>query len=148
MYSLIAGADRAFRENLLAALGIRDETAGFPDDENARRQVPGLQIAFPAAVIGAGSDEAEIERRGAEPAQIRCPRHDRGKRHFETRMARLAEMGNAATDERLAHVAARRHSQATIVEIGTLAFLGDIHRFCRRIIDEAGDNLAFALQAD
>ena len=52
----------------LRAGRIGDRAARFAHDERAGGDVPGLQAQLPVAVVAAGSDPGEIERRAAEAA--------------------------------------------------------------------------------
>ena len=57
-------------------------------------------------------------------------------------------MGNAAAKDGLRQVAAPRHAQPAVAAKGSLALLGHVHVVVRRIVDNAGDDLPFALQRD
>ncbi len=57
-------------------------------------------------------------------------------------------MRQPAGDHAVAKVASPGDAQALIVEEGALAALGDVKLVIGRIIDQAGDHGAFALQAD
>ena len=57
-------------------------------------------------------------------------------------------MGNAAAEDGLRQVAAPRHAQPAVAAKGSLALLGHVHVVVGRIVDNAGDDLPFALQRD
>ena len=61
-------------------------------------------------------------------------------------LRRLAEMGNAAAEDRLGQIAAPRDAQPAIASKRSLAFLGYVHVIVGRIVDDAGDDLPFALE--
>src|SRR5436853_604365 len=62
-------------------------------------------------------------------------------------IAALAER-DAGADQRLAQLAARRHPEAAVVEIGAGALLGPEHLVPGRLVDDAGDDLTVAFEAD
>ena len=57
-------------------------------------------------------------------------------------------MRQAAGDQRLAEIAPRGDADARVVEERAFALLGDEHLFGDRIVDEAGDDDAVALERD
>ena len=57
-------------------------------------------------------------------------------------------MGNARADDRRRELGAGRHTNAPVVEIGALAFLGDIGVVGYRVVDQPRDEFAVALQRD
>src|SRR5207237_5928325 len=70
---------------------------------------------------------------------------DRGQARGIARIAALAER-DASADQRLAQLAARRHPEAAVVEIGAGALLGPEHLVAGRLVDDAGDDLAVAFE--
>ena len=63
-------------------------------------------------------------------------------------LRRLAEMGNAAAEDRLRQLAASRDAQPAIAAKRALTLLGHVHVVVGRIVDDAGDDLPLALQPD
>ena len=89
------------------AVGAGHEAAGFANQERAGRNVPGIEASLPEGVEPAGGDIGEVERGAAHPPHIDDSRHDSRELRHELRMLpRLAEMGNAAAEQRLRQVAA------------------------------------------
>src|SRR5271168_677442 len=58
----------------------------------------------------------------------------------------LAEMGNAAAEERLRQLSPPRYSKAAIAAERPLSSLGDEHVVVRRIVNDAGHDLPLAFQ--
>ena len=96
----------------------------------------------------ARGDERHVERGGAEPAQARHLVLDGG--HFQSRqiMVAAADMRQPAGDHAFVELAAAGDAQPRVVEESALAALGDIEIVIGRIVDQAGDHDALALQPD
>jgi len=60
---------RAGLERIVAAIAIGHVAPGLAYQDEARRHVPGFEVAFPIAIEPAGGDPGQIERGGAEAAQ-------------------------------------------------------------------------------
>src|SRR6478735_3449476 len=149
MHRFVAAADRAGLEEVVFTVGAADESSSFPNEKRTRGNVPGVQASLPEGVEPARGDISEVERGAAHPPHIDDPRHDGRKLSLESRMLRrLAKMGNAAAENGLRQVAAPRDSQPAIAAKGPLALLCDIHVVVGRIVDNASDDLPFALQRD
>ncbi len=63
-------------------------------------------------------------------------------------MVAAADMRQPAGDHAVAEIAPAGDAQALVVEEGALAAFGDVELIIGRIIDQAGDHRALALQAD
>ena len=63
-------------------------------------------------------------------------------------MVAAPEERNAGADQRVGQMAARRDAQAPVVDIGAGALLGPEHLVAQRLVDDAGDDLAVALERD
>src|SRR6266481_6107967 len=148
MHVFIAADHAAGLERVVVARDAAEDAAGLANDDLPCSQVPRLQVAFPIAVEAAGGDESHVERGRAEPAQARYSRLNfaqLGARQFEVA---ASDMRQAARDHAFAKVAPAGDPQPLIVEEGALATLGDIEVVIGRIVDQAGDHGALALQAD
>ena len=149
MHDLVAAADRAGLKEVGLAVGAGDETAGFPDQKRAGSNVPRVQASLPESVEPAGGDIGQIERGATHPTHIDDAGHHGREFGSESRMLRrLAEMGNAAAEDRLGQVAAPRHSQPAIAAKRSLTLLRYVHVIVGWIVDDASDDLPFALQRD
>ena len=147
MHGLVAAADGAGFEVVGLAVGAGHEAAGLANQERARRDIPGIQAPLPERVEAAGGDISEIERGAAHPPHIDDSRHHGRELRLESRMlGRLAEMGNAAAEERLRQFGARGHAQAAIAAERPLPFFCDEHVVVRRIVDDAGYDLPLTLE--
>src|ERR1700722_7307399 len=102
MHDFVAAADRAGLEVVRLAVRAGHEAAGFADQQRASCDVPGIQASLPECIEPAGGDMGQIERSAAHPPHIDDSSHDSGKLRHESRMpSRLAEVGNAAAEDRL-----------------------------------------------
>ena len=130
------------------AVAIGDKAAGLAHDKQARRDIPRRQIALPVAIEPAGGDPGEIERGGAVAAQageILLRDENFGPR---ARQVAAAVMRQAAGHHRVGEPRPRRDANPPVVEEGALAALGDEQIVVGRIVDEAGDDGAVALERD
>jgi len=85
---------------------------------------------------------------GAESANAGNLVHHLWQLAQELVVALAAEERNTGGDDSGAEFAARRDAQAAVVEPGALAFLGGEHLVTNGVEDEAGDEVALALQTD
>src|SRR5437899_12077384 len=113
-------------QRIVAALHPGDRPAGFPHHDLPRRDVPGLQIAFPVAVEAAGSDEGQVERGGAEAAEAGDLVLQRSYLAARLLMVAAADMRQAAGDHAFVELAPSGDAQPLVVEERPLAALGDI----------------------
>ena len=120
VHGLVAGDDVAGQERGLAALEVGDEAAGLAHQDQARRHVPGREVALPVAVEAPGRQPGEIERGGSEPAQAGDLLLHGGNLLAPEREIAAAEMRKPAGDDRVREPLARRHPQPLIVEEGAL----------------------------
>ena len=60
-----AGDDVAALEVVAVAVKFADQAAGFAHEQRAGSDVPGVQTEFPEAVVAAGREPGQVERRGA-----------------------------------------------------------------------------------
>ena len=149
MHDLVAAADRAGLKEIVLPIGASDESPSFANQECARRNIPGIQATLPESVEPAGGDVSQIERGAAHPTHIDDAGHHSRELCSESRMLRrLAEMGNAAAEDRLRQVAAPRHTQPAIAAKRSLTLLSHVHVIVGWIVDDASDDLPFALQRD
>ena len=80
---------------------------------------------------------------------LTTPGHDGLKLREEPGvLRRLAEVGNAAAEDRLRQVAAPGDPEAPVAAERALPLLGHIHLVVGGIIDDAGDDLPLALEPD
>src|SRR5882757_678579 len=144
----IAADQVAGLERIVVAFDATDGAAGFAHDDLSGRHIPRRQVALPIAVEAARRDESHIERGRAEPAQAGHLVLDFG--HLLARQVVVAapDMRQSAGDHAVAEVTPAGDAQALIVEEGALAALGDVEVVIGRIIDQAGNHGALALQAD
>src|SRR5918998_995128 len=96
---------RSGGERLLAALRVRHEAAGLPDENDAGRHVPGAHVALPISVETAAGHVGDVQGRGAEAAQARRRAHDGRRLLQEKRVVAVTEEGNAAANERVREIA-------------------------------------------
>ena len=135
---------------VIAAVEVGDKAAGLAHQDDARRHIPGLKVALPVAVEPAGGDPGEVERGGAElrrrPATFGCIARElsRGSARRSPR-PRCGRPQAINASPRLRRAATRMR---LVVEERALAFLGDEQLVGDRIVDEAGDDDAFALERD
>src|SRR5262244_268397 len=145
---LVAREDAAGLDHIVATVEIGDEAAGFTHQRDSRRHVPRRQPALPIGVEAAGRHPGEIERGGPEPPQSGDPLLHRdvlAAREFHVAAARMRER---AGDDRVGEPLARRHPQPLIVEEGPLAAFGGEQLVIGGVVDDAGDDGAFALEPD
>src|SRR5262244_1411443 len=145
---LVSREDAAGFDHVVASVKIGDETAGFAHQRDSRRHVPRRQPALPIGIEAAGRHPGEIERGGPEPPQSGDPLLHRdvlAAREFHVAAAGMRE---SAGDDRVGEPLARRHPQPLIVEEGALAALGRKQLVIDGIVDDAGDDGAFALEPD
>src|SRR5215468_7287050 len=145
---LVARENAAGLDHIVASVEIGDEAAGFAYQRNSRRHVPRRQPALPIGVEAAGRHPGEIERGGPEPPQSGDPLLHRDMfvaREFHVAAAGMRER---AGDDRVGESLPRRHPQPLIVEEGALAALGGEQLVIDGVVDDAGDDGAFALEPD
>lgn len=65
----IPSNDVTFLENVVAAVTIGNEAAGFAYHDQSRRQVPRFEVSFPTTVDPSSRDPGEIKGGCAETAQ-------------------------------------------------------------------------------
>ena len=148
MDGVVAGDDLALGEHILAAVAIADETAGLAQQNEACRDVPGLDVALPIAIETAGRDPGEVERGGAEAAQPRDLLLHGAGFPLPKREIAAAMMGKSAGDHGLGKAFSAGNADALLVHERAFALLGDEHLFVGRIVDQAGDHRAFAFERD
>src|SRR6266851_7859236 len=148
LHRLIARDDVGLSEHVVAAVEIGHEAARLAHDQQARRHVPGREVALPVGVEPAGGDPGEIERRGAEAAQPRDLLLDDGELRAKQRKVAAPEMRQAAANDGLGEPRARRDAQPLIVEEGALAALGDEELLVRRVVDDSGNDRSLAFERD
>ena len=102
-----------------AAVGVGDPAAGLGDQQQARGDVPGVEVALPVAVEAAGGDPGEVQRRGAEAADAGHPLADLVQLLQEGRVLAVAQERDAGGQHRLVHPRARGDPQALVVEEGS-----------------------------
>src|SRR5215472_10537280 len=145
---LVAREDAAGLDHIVASVEIGDEAAGFAYQRNSRRHVPRRQPALPIGVEAAGRHPGEIERGAAEPPQSGDPLLHRDMLAAREFHVAAAGMRERAGDDRVGQPLARRHPQPLIVEEGALAALGGEQLVIDGVVDDAGDDGAFALEPD
>ncbi len=148
VHELVAADDMAGGQRVVVTADAGDEAAGFAHHDLAGRDVPGLQIALPVAVEAADGDEGHVERGGAEATEARDL-----VLQFADLAARLlvvaaADMRQAAGDHAFVELAPSGHAEPLVVEERALAALGDVELLIGGVVDHAGDDSAFARQAD
>ena len=115
---------------------------------NAGGHVPGREVALPVAVEPTGRDPGEIERGGAEAAQARdLALHSGGFLRAERNVA----AAGCGSPQAITASASRRRAatrRRCVVEERALAALGGKQVVVGGIVDQAGDDAAFALKCD
>src|SRR5258706_8512423 len=76
---LIATNNRPALEHCLTSLGVGYISTSFPDKDDARRHVPGLDVALPIAIEPPLRHPGKVYGRGAGSADARCVPHDCGQ---------------------------------------------------------------------
>src|SRR5262245_1211039 len=145
---LVAGEDAAGREHGIAAVEIGDEAAGLAHQGDAGRHVPGREAALPIGIETAGRDPGEVERCGAEPAQTGDPLLHRVVLVAVEHDIAAARMRQGTGDHCVGEPLASRHPQPLVVEERALAALGGKKLVADRIVDDAGNDRALALECD
>ena len=115
---------------------IADKAAGLAHERDARRHVPGREVALPIGIETAGGDPGEIERGRAEAAQpgdLVLHRAVLTARQLEVA---AAGMRQPAGHHGVGKPPARRHPQPLIVEESALAAFGGEQLVVCRIVDE------------
>src|SRR5580692_154115 len=74
------GSDHIAGVTRVTPAWIGHEPASLADQQHSTRDIPALQSQFPEAVVAAGRNPGEIERRRAEPADACDLRHQLPKR--------------------------------------------------------------------
>ena len=69
MNVFVGDEDAAGLDHVLASFEVGDEAAGFSDQRDACRHVPGREAALPIGVKAAGRDPREVERGSPQPPQ-------------------------------------------------------------------------------
>src|SRR4051812_12635288 len=103
---------------LVTAAEIGDEPTRFLDQQQAGRDVPRLEIAFPIAIETARGDPGEIERGRAETADPRYIGADRTEDLAPLLEIAVPEEGRTGRDQRIGQVTARGHAQAAVMQPG------------------------------
>src|SRR5499426_4543947 len=145
---LVAREDASGLDHVLASVEIGDEAAGLTHQRDSRRHVPRREAALPIGIEAAGRHPGKIKRGGPEPPQsgdLLLHRDVLAAREFHVAAAGMRER---AGDDRVGEPLARRHPQPLIVEEGALAALGGEQLVIDGIVDDAGDDGAFALEPD
>src|SRR4029078_11188342 len=136
----------AFAQALVLAVTIGDEAAGLPHEGQSRCYIPRPQRPFPIAVKPPRRYPGEIKRSGAKSPY---PRHVllHGA-DFLSRQSDVAVsvVSDPACDDRLRKPRPCSDAKALLVEKRALALLGNEHFVGRRIVDQASDHAAVALE--
>src|ERR1700733_2549501 len=149
VHGVVAGGDLPLGQDGVFAVAVADEAAGFAHQNYPGGDIPRRQVALPIGIEPAGGDPGEIEGRRAVTAQTGetllrgCDLVAR-----QRQIAAAAVMRQAAGDNRVGQVLARRDPDALVVEIRALAALGDEQLLIGRIVGQAGDDDAVALERD
>ena len=148
MHGVVAGGDLPLGQDGVFAVAIADEAAGFAHQNHPGGEIPRRQIALPIGVEPAGGDPGEIERRRAITAQSGEVLLRGGNLVARQRQIAAAVMRHAAGDHGVGEALARRDPDALVVEERALAALGDEQLLVGRIVGQAGDDGAVALERD
>ncbi len=108
MHGVISRQNLPMAENVVAAVEVGYETAGFAHHDDSRRRVPGRKIALPISVESPGRNPGEVEGGGPEAAQPRDLLLDGGEFLAKERQIAPAEMRQPAGDHRVGEPLARR----------------------------------------
>ena len=149
VHGVVAGDDLSLGQDGVFAVAIADEAAGFAHQNHPGGEIPRRQIALPIGIEPSGGDPGEIERRRAVTAQTGKVLLRGGD--LVTRQRQIAAapvMRQAAGDHRVGQPLAHRDPDALVVEIRALAALGDEQLLVGRIVGQAGDDGAVALERD
>ena len=146
MQALVAGGHRAGGKRLCAAIRAGDEATGLAHQDDAGRDVPGLQVTLPVKVRATAGDVGEIESSRAEAAGAAGHRHHGRDLAQELRVVAASEIRRTIGHEGVGHVRPAGDAQAAVVEIGALPAFGHEQLVLGRIVDDAGDDLALAFE--
>ena len=143
----LAAIDVAGVARILPA-GIGDEAASLAHQQHAGGQVPALQPELPEAVVAAGGDPGEVERRGTEAADAGDLRHQHAERAGEGQASLRRDRGerDAGGEHRILQLAPGGDAQAPLVDEGADALLGPEHLIDRGGVDQAGRKFAAAIR--
>ena len=108
MELIIGGENLAFLNSGVGAAEVCDEASGLADQKQAGGDVPELKVFLPEAVIAAGGDPGEIERRRSEASDSGDLRGDFVEDLLEAVEMAMALIGHAGGDQGVRKVPARR----------------------------------------
>jgi hypothetical protein len=100
MKLVVGGEDLAGGEAGIAAAIVGDEAARLAHQDDARGDVPELEVLFPKSVEAAGRDPGEIERRRAEAADAGDLGRDRVEDAVEAADVAVRLIGDTGGDQR------------------------------------------------
>src|SRR3954447_4122977 len=100
--------------------GIGDETASLPDQQNPCGKIPAFQPEFPVAIVPAGRDPGEVQRRSTEPTNAGDLWHQLRKSAGEGQASRRHDgsEGDPGGEQGIVQVATGGDPQATLVDEG------------------------------
>lgn len=76
MYCRVPGNDAGVLDSNIPPAEVSDESAGFLDEQAARRDIPGRQLLFPESIEPAGRYISQVQRRRTRtPNSTRAPGH-------------------------------------------------------------------------
>src|SRR5215469_4010287 len=145
---VVGGKHVTRRQHLVPAREVAHIPAGLAHQEDAGGDIPGREPEFPVAVVAPRRDIGKVERGGAGTPDAGDLAHHRRQGCKIARMVAALAEGDTGADHGIAEVAPRRDAKAPVVEIGAHPLLRPEHLVARRLIDDAGDDLALALQGD
>src|SRR3977135_1338110 len=111
MHGVVSGQNLPMGENVIAAVDVGYETAGFAHHDDSRRRVPRRKIALPISVESPGRNPGEVERGGPEAAQPRDLLLDGGEFLAKQRQIAAAEVPQPPGDHRRGEPLARCNTE-------------------------------------
>jgi putative membrane protein len=118
----VAGQEVALQR--IAAVQATHKAASFTHQNDAGRDVPRLQTAFPECVKAASGDPRHVQSGGAKTAHARNLVADHGQFAEEGFVAGFAVIGDAGSDHRFVELCAGGDAQPPIVQERAAAALG------------------------
>src|SRR5262249_13632694 len=147
----VGGKRAAAGEHVVTAIDLADIAPGFAHEDDAGGDVPGRQVVLPEAFVAARGDIGEVEGGAAEAADAGDGRERRIDLRDKNRALAIVDAAarrDPRRKEGLVELAPRRYAQAPVVQIGPDALFGPEQFVLDRIIDDAGNDIALALEPD
>ena len=132
----VAGDDIAVLQVTLITLEVGGDTARLLHQERTGRDVPGLEIELPEAVIAPRGDVGEIQRRRAGTTNTRRLQHEGSEGgQVGIQIGKIPE-GETGAEQGSVQVFTLGDAQAAIIEVGAAAAAGGEELVMHRVIHD------------